>query len=220
MKKQLLIAALLMGTLLAGRSAVYYQGTAPVGGGTSMGALSSTTIYDGNPAYVIGNSMTLSGLGSSLSGLTVTLNISGGNNSGLYAYLVHGGTTVTLMNQPGVGVNGFGAYGAGMNLTLQDAGAANGPIQSAISGSVLTGSYSAAGSLASFNNGDPNGLWTLYFADTIPGGGNATLNGWSLNITAVPEPVNVALGVFGGLLVVGGFVRNRVMAGKVFSFRK
>ena len=202
---------------MVGRSAVYYQGAAPVGGGTSMGALSSTTIYDGNPAYVIGNTMTLSSLGSSLTGLTVTLNVSGGNNSGLYAYLVHGGTTVTLMNQPGVGVNGFGAYGAGMNLTLQDGYAANGSIQNTTSSAGLSGTYNAASSLAGFNPVDPNGMWTLYFADTIAGGGDATLNGWSLNITTVPEPVNVALGVFGGLLVVGGFVRKHATA---FSFGK
>ena len=35
-------------------------------------------------------------------------------------------------------------------------------------------------------------------ADEVAGGGQATLTGWSLNITAVPEPVNMAMAIFGG----------------------
>ena len=57
--------------------------------------------------------------------LTVGLNISGGYNKNLYVYLVSpNNTTVVLMNKPGVGVNRVGASGAGMNITLQDIGAA------------------------------------------------------------------------------------------------
>jgi len=37
---------------------------------------------------------------------------------------------------------------------------------------------------------------------------NATLNGWSLDITAVPEPVNVALVVFAVVLVSAGGIRR------------
>ncbi len=209
MKKQLLIGLVLVGTLATGRATLYYQGTG-VTGDVSEGGVANSTIVDGNPALVIANTMDLSsaGLGSSLSSLTVTLNISGGVNNGLYAYLVgpgpSGSTTVILMNQPGYVANGIGATGAGMNITLQDTGAANGSIQSETGSSVLSGTYSAAGSLSGFNGGNPNGSWTLYFADTIAGGGNATLNGWSLDITPVPEPVNVALAVFGGLFVGAG----------------
>ena len=37
----------------------------------------------------------------------------------------------------------------------------------------------------------------------------STLTSWSLDIvTAVPEPINVALGVFGGLLLVGTLCRS------------
>jgi hypothetical protein len=35
------------------------------------------------------------------------------------------------------------------------------------------------------------------------------LNSWSLGITAVPEPVNVALGVFGGLFAIAGLIKIR-----------
>ena len=52
--------------------------------------------------------------------------------------------------------------------------------------------------LAGFNGLNPNGDWTLYFRDDSPGG-FSTLNGFSLDISAVPEPVNAALGVFAAL---------------------
>lgn len=88
-----------------------------------------------------------------------------------------------------------------MNITLQDVGAANGSIQNETSSFVLSGSYNAAGSLSGFNGSAADGTWTLYFADLSSGGGASTLNSWSLGITAVPEPVNAALGVFVLLLL-------------------
>src|ERR1035437_1861431 len=81
--------------------------------GSSVG-----TIPDGNPVRLtlVG---TVSGTpsGGIVGGLTVCLNISGGYNGDLYAYLVApNGTMVVLLNQPGVTVsNPFGASGAGMN---------------------------------------------------------------------------------------------------------
>ena len=62
--------------------------------------------------------------------------------------------------------------------------------------------------LALSSNGlDPNGSWTLFFAD-LSAGDQTTLTSWSLEITAVPEPVPAALGLFGGLLALGGLVRT------------
>jgi hypothetical protein len=46
---------------------------------------------------------------------------------------------------------------------------------------------------------DPHGTWTPFFTDVSAGGGTSAVNGWSLDITAVPEPANVALVVFGAL---------------------
>jgi hypothetical protein len=205
MKKQLLTWLALFGLLQIGQAALFIQGSTGQSG-TSEGSVANPMIVDGNPAIVIANTMTLSGLGSSFSSFTVTLNLTGGYNNGLYAYLAYGGTTVTLMNQPGYALNGFGATGAGMNITLQDGSSDHGSIQSETGASVLSGTYNAAGSLSGIS-GDPNGSWTLYFSDTIAGGGDTTLNGWSLDITAVPEPVNLALGAFGGLFTVTGLVK-------------
>jgi subtilisin-like proprotein convertase family protein len=179
---------------------------------------SGGTIPDGNPVGVkfVGTVSDIPA-GFTVSGLTVGLNISGGYNGDLYAYLVApNGTLVVLLNQPGVSVDGWGASGAGMgngsvnSFMLSDSG--NTSIQNETSGSVLLGTYSAAGSLVSFNGSVADGTWTLYFADLSSGGGTSTLDSWSLNIEAVPEPVNVALGIFGGLL--GGLVLVRHHATK------
>ena len=135
------------------------------------------------------------GFNSPVLGATVGLEITGGYNGDLDAYLVApNGTLVMLMNQPGVGVNGFGASGAGMNITLADSGSTG--IQGVTSGSVLSGTYSAAGTLGTFNNSTANGTWQLFFADLGAGGGTSTLNGWTLTLTVVPEPITWALGIF------------------------
>jgi subtilisin-like proprotein convertase family protein len=60
---------------------------------------------------------------------------------------------------------------------------------------------------SAFSGDNPNDTWTLYFADTVPGDTTTLDNGWTLNITAVPEPVNVALGIFGGMMGVLAVVR-------------
>jgi hypothetical protein len=72
--------------------------------------------------------------------------------------------------------------------------------------------FDAAGttSFSSFNGVNPNGMWTLFFADNAPGS-VSTVNGFSVNVGAVvPEPVNVALGLFAiGGLVAGWFRMRR-----------
>ena len=160
--------------------------------------------------------MNCSGTGrsASLSSLTVTLNVAGGYNGDLYAYLSYNGISVTLLNRVGTGMgnsiqSAFGYSTAGFNnVTLSDA-ATGGSIHNAQNpGSLPTISYTAdGGSLASFNGVDPNGIWALFFADQA-GGNVSTLNGWSLDITAVPEPINVALAFFGGIVVVTGGIRQ------------
>jgi len=190
-KTPILIA--LTGVVVSAQASLYSTGTIPDGNPTGVAFTGS---YDQSPA------------GDTVSSLTVTLNISGGCNGDLYSYLVApNGTLVLLMNQPGVAVNGFGASGAGMNITLQDVGAVNGNIQNETSGSVLSESYNAAGSLSGFNGSSADGTWTLYFADMVNGGGTSTLNSWSLGITAVPEPANEALVMFGAMFTVAGSIR-------------
>ena len=58
----------------------------------------------------------------------------------------------------------------------------------------------------STNTASTNGSWQ-FFADQS-GGNTSTLNGWSLDITTVPEPVNVAMAIFGVGFVGVGAVRS------------
>jgi subtilisin-like proprotein convertase family protein len=149
--------------------------------------------------------------GATVEGLTVGLNVSGGINGDLYAYLVSpNGKLVKLMDQPGLGVNNMGAYGSGMNITLQDGTTASGSIQSVTSGSVLSGTYNAEGCLANFDGSAADGTWTLFFADLASGpdpNNLSVLNSWSLGITAVPEPVTQALIIFGAVCLLIHFGR-------------
>ena len=193
MKKQLLICFLML-TMLAPASAGIYLYTG-----------SPYTIPDGNPNGVW-SSVTVDGETAALSHLVVTLNVSGGYNGDLYAYLSYGGRLVPLLNRMGVNSgNPFGSEGAGMNVSLSDSAAGN--IHAAGNG-YLSETYRADGQDVSplsapasfsanggaitldgtFGNLDPNGMWTLFFADVVSSGATSTLNGWSLNITAVPEP--------------------------------
>lgn len=177
----------------------------------------NTAIPNGNPVGIRSDGV-VSDIpsGATVSGLTVGLNLSGGYNGDLYAYLVApNGTLVVLMNRPGVSVNLFGATGAGMNITLLDGTSDHGTIQNETGGSVLGGSYNPAGGLVNFNGSVANGTWSLFYADLSGGGGASTLNSWSLEITAVPEPVNVALTVF--LSIVGAAVLVRKIAVKKMS---
>jgi subtilisin-like proprotein convertase family protein len=190
-KKILLLTMPLLLAVASARGTLYTETFSP-----------GTVIPEGSPVGVtITGSVSGIPAGMTVGALTVGVDISGGYNGGLFAYLVApNGTTVMLMNQPGVGVNGFGASGAGLNITLSDAGGTS--IQDVTSGSVLSGTYSAAGSLSGFNGSAADGTWTLFFADLTSGGGSPDLLSWSLGITAVPEPVSLALVVLLGLLAL------------------
>jgi hypothetical protein len=161
--------------------------------------------------------------------VSVTLQLSGGYAGDLYAYLTYDNVLVPLLNRIGVG-SGSGnpgtAYGnpaGSINVTLSSTGAdvhwataTAGTISGdyAADGRVISplssrGSFDAAGlaSLAKFNGLNPNGTWTLFIAD-VSSGGQSTLNSALLSITAVPEPVNVALGFFGGAMLLISLYRS------------
>ena len=181
----------------------------------------NTVIPDGNPNG-IESTITVSGLAPVISDVVVYLNVSGGFDGDLYATLNLGGssgTTVVLLNRIGSSPsNPFGSSTAGLGdptgetyeFSLSDAAATS------IHNYDGTGSsyQPDGGTLSSFNGLNPNGDWTLFFADMASGGGSgpSTLVSWGLDITAVPEPVNTALGIFAGLglvVVVGRVLWRR-----------
>lgn len=152
-----------------------------------------TYIPDGN-AVGLPAPGKVSGLSGVISSISLGINLTGGYNGDLFAYLeAPNGATVALFNQPGVTENDpFGFGGSGLAITLSAAGTSKFQTANETPGLVVTGDFQPTGSFATLNDLDPNGTWTLFVADLADGGGLAELNTWSLNIgtvpAAVPEP--------------------------------
>jgi subtilisin-like proprotein convertase family protein len=141
-----------------------------------------------------------------VSDVQVTLNISGGWNGDLYGYLVHDSGFVVLLDRVGrTGTAGqtFGYGEAGFTGVSLIDGQSFTSIQnyggSYSSAAALSGgSYSSAGGTlnSSFDGLSVNGNWTLFLSD-MSSGDISQITGWSLAITAVPEPTTWAMLVFG-----------------------
>ena len=147
-----------------------------------------------------------------ISGVTVNLHIAGGWNGDLYAYLSHGSGFSVLLNRVGrtaLDADGFGA--SGFNISLADANATD--IHS-FGGNPVNGGFAPDGRginpfnaldtsprdamLVNFTAYDPNGAWTLFFADLAPTA-VSTIQSWTVSIEAVPEPSVVGLAALGGM---------------------
>jgi len=148
-------------------------------------------VPDGNPVG-LASSLVINNLpsGTTVTGVTVGLNLTGGYNGDLYGYLVApNGVSVNLLNRPGVtDLTPFGAGGSGLNVTLADSAAQSVQTAPETAGAVLSGSYQAAVALTGLNGAAANGTWRLFLEDQSLGGGQAVLNGWSVNFSPVPEP--------------------------------
>jgi subtilisin-like proprotein convertase family protein len=184
----------------------------------------NAAVPDGNASGLALNA-NVTGVNGGIADLTVSLDISGGYNGDLYAYLrgPNGGFSV-LLNRTGVtDGNSFGYDDTGFNVTFADSAAGNihfyQNLTYDLNGSgQLTGDWQPDGRaidplsapsvfettqptslLDSFNGTDPNGTWTLFLAD-LSGGGQSTVVNWSLSIETVPEPSSCALLGIGILL--------------------
>jgi subtilisin-like proprotein convertase family protein len=159
--------------------------------------------------------------GTTITSVDVRLNVTGGFNGDLYAYLSHDGVLVPLLNRVGITAtspsSGFGYSQSGFNVTFSASGAGDVHFYNrdtpTITGGQLMGtwqpdgrnigplssatSFDAATSsrtlLDAFNGHNPNGTWTLFIADLSAGGGQSHVQSWELDITAVPEPAQFAL---------------------------
>lgn len=149
--------------------------------------------------------------------ITVGLNFSGGWNGDLYAHLVHGSGFSVLLNRPGrTSGDPDGAGSSGMTILLDDGAATD--VHTAIpTVGLATGTYQPdartedpllvtdtsprTAFLSNFIGLNPNGTWTLFVADQSPGA-VSTLQSWTLNITAVPEPSAALLGGLGMVLLL------------------
>jgi len=168
-------------------------------------------ITDGTPVGML-STLNVSTPIDHITDVNVTLNIAGGYNGDLYAYLVHDSGFVVLLNRPGRSLGlPYGYSDTGFDVTLDDQ-APSGDIHlywnvSSPSG-VVTGTWAPDGRttspflaldidprltenmLAVFNGMNPNGAWTLFVADMSAGGLN-TLGSWGLQIQGTVTPPTI-----------------------------
>ncbi|HTB84057.1 MAG TPA: PEP-CTERM sorting domain-containing protein [Candidatus Sulfotelmatobacter sp.] len=200
----------------------------------SSGTL-NTAIPDGNPVGIT-SSTTTAGLSGNITNITVNLNISGGFNGDLYAYLAGpNGQFAVLLNRVGMNSgNAFGYSDTGFDITLNMTGANIHNYQSGGLGSYtlngssqLTGSWGADGTTVNSLSQPPsafdsapvtadlnnyygtgaNGGWTLFVAD-LSSGNQSTLVSWGFTINTAPEPSTWAM-IAGGAAMLFAFRRRR-----------
>jgi subtilisin-like proprotein convertase family protein len=161
--------------------------------------------------------------------VSVDLDVTGGFNGDLYAYLVApGGGLAVLLNRPGVtNGNPFGYSNAGLNITLDDSGgnynvhyyqnhnpgysgqqlignwAADGENVDPLS--LAVGSTSPTATLASLAGSTPNGQWVFFIAD-LSGGSQGTLVSVGINVVTIPEPTPWQMALVGSSLLL--LIRN------------
>jgi subtilisin-like proprotein convertase family protein len=203
------VAAIAIGASLIGHAGIYNFTTSGGGVYTAGASGLGQVIPDNNPVGVA-YALNFEATGLQISDIQVSLNVSGGWNGDLYAYLSHGSGFAVLLNRVGATPTGGDGYStSGFNILLEPVATHAGivdihtvqnpsspPAVYAADGRVVYTDASRPQTLDVFLNGDPNGIWTLFFADRAAVDAS-TLNSWSLDITAVPEPVNVALALFG-----------------------
>jgi hypothetical protein len=180
MKTKIGIFGLLMALSVPAGAAVYNFGT--LNGDSPLGAIPD------NNTLGLSESYTVSGLGSSLSDLSLTFVLQGGAATDLSGYLRLGNT----VSSPA------------FDLTSLIQGTAEAP-----GGTTYTLDFNTPGFQTTFSGQNPNDAWTLFFADTVAGD-TTTLNGWSLNLSAstVPEPASAALLAFGIVFIGVGSWRR------------
>jgi subtilisin-like proprotein convertase family protein len=181
----------------------------------------NTAIPDNSPGGVA-SAFTVSGLGGTISSVTVSVNISGGFNGDLFAYLTGPDGYAVLLNRAGVsGANPNGYGDTGFAMTFLSGGADihtyGAGLFSTNGAGELTGSWGADGRnisplsaggafdaaartalLDSFIGTGANGNWGFFIAD-YAAGDIATLVSYTVTITTVPEPGTIALLAVGGL---------------------
>jgi subtilisin-like proprotein convertase family protein len=189
----------------------------------------NASISDASPAGWK-DQFTVGGMPGTIASVKISLDISGGYNGDLYAFLsAPQGELAVLLNRPGItAANPFGYSDAGFSITL-DTGASGNIHDYGISYSLngrgmVTGTWLADGrnidpqsdgltfdqastgaGLGVFNglSGEGlNGTWTLFVGDFAGGGGSPTLESFHVEIVAVPEPGAVALAAIGGWLLL------------------
>jgi hypothetical protein len=180
MKIKFYTVSLLLALSLSASATLSFTSSGPFNNNGGAGA----GIIPDNSIIGLSDSHTFSGELTSITAVILSVTLQGGFGTDLTGYLRMGNQTSSPYYDLTTTLH---------ELTLS----ANTPTTFTVDSSTLS-TY--------FNSQDPNTTWTLFFADNSPGG-QSTLNGWSLDITAVPEPVNIAMVIFGVMLVGVGVAR-------------
>lgn len=164
-----------------------------------------------NPASVYPLTITVSGLGDTITDVDVSLiGISHTWPNDLDFLLVSpNGTAVLFMSDAGGSIDLVND-----NLTFDDDASASLSDFLILSGTYRPTNFGGgdvfpdpapagpyASVLAAFNGENPNGVWSLYALDDASSGGGSML-GWALHITAVPAPSAIAPLAGAGLLTL------------------
>jgi hypothetical protein len=112
--------------------------------------------------------------------------------------------SVTLVNML---LGGAAANSGFNNVTLSPASGSDTAVASTSSTSPIAGTCYGI-DFNPFQHISPTGDWLLYVTDNAAGD-QGVLSGWSLSLDVVPEPVNVALWIFGGMMGILAFARSR-----------
>jgi len=207
---------------------------------TRLPAQILTSAYTNSPTAVISDNnpngwsttFAVGDLGGTITNVQVSLNITGGFNGDLYAYLMNpSGQMAILLNRVGVSsTSEYGYNNAGFNITLDSsvgAGNVHGyqSLSPSYSGGQLTGTWAPDGrnidpqsvgisfesavptlTLNNFSGNNPNGAWVFFIAD-MSSGGQSTLQNVVLTIMTVPEPRTGMM--LGSGLLLFGLLRRR-----------
>jgi subtilisin-like proprotein convertase family protein len=186
---------------------------------TFTGTWNVSAVIPDNDDVGYSNTQNISDAGmTEITGITVNLTFSGGWNGDLYAYLVHDTGFSVLLNRPGRNaIETDGSATVGMDITFDDNAGADIHTAIPMSGGPVSGTYQPDGRitdpllvlatdsrpalLSSFIGLNANGSWTIFVADQSAGS-VATLDSWSLSVTAVPEPSTAILGGISMLLLL------------------
>ena len=196
--KNLFLAILLLQPVASMQAATTVSG--------SWSVFTAIPDYD-DPGFTSTQTLMASGI-TNIQSVQVTLDLTGGWNGDLFAYLAHDGVISILLNRAGRSLaNPDGAGSSGMTVTFSDAATLD--IHTAIPNTgVATGLFQPDGRnidplfventdlrtapLSVFNTHSAAGNWTLFMADQASGE-VSTLQSWSLSVTGVPEPSSALL---------------------------
>lgn len=176
MKTKIYLMGILVAFNLPAGATLYQFGT--LAGGSALGAIPDYNTL--GTSGLTGTSFAASGLDTSISVLTLTFLLQGGSATDLSGYLRLG--------------NSSGSPSYDLTSLVQS------QTLNTVSPTSYTIDFTSIAFSTAFNGQNPNDSWTLFFADTVTGD-TTTLKGWSLDITAVPEPVDAALVIFAGIAI-------------------